>query len=214
MYLLFGLTACGAPGSSTPAAADSPRAAKAIEVPNAPPRRHLFPVPDSLYRSVGVVAYDCHGERRSAAPGSRARIPVDLAFASPPEQVIRAVEAAGGKVLHRFNARMVRAELDTAAIGPLLQGPSGIGGSAYAVPDTVRRDVRLSVDLRATFREPEERAVRRLGGWVLGGPRNNHLEVIIPDSMVPRLRELRWVRQAEVSPILCGQATEGMDEAY
>jgi hypothetical protein len=202
---LFLLAACGAPnGGGSPAGGVSADA-RAIEVPNAPPREPLARVPDSLGRPMGVPAFGCEGRRRPAMLKAPERVVVDFALMRPMEDAIRAVRAAGGQVRHRFSVALLRAELDTAAVRRLLQGPEKIASWAWAVPDTARRDLVVMIDRRASFRDTQARELRELGGWVVAEPGSHFLQAIVPDSMIPRLRALPWVRGAEPLGIVCAE---------
>ena len=202
---LFLLAACGAPNGGGSLAGGVSADARAIEVPNAPARGPLARVPDSLGREMGVPAFGCEGRRRPAMLSAPERVVVDLALKRPMEDAIGAVRAAGGQVRHRFSVALLRAELDTAAVRRLLQGPAKIASWAWAVPDTARRDLVVMIDLRASFRDAQARELRELGGWVVAEPGSHFVQAIVPDSMIPRLRALRWVRGAEPLEIVCAE---------
>lgn len=115
-------------------------------------------------------------------------------YSLTPEQEAK-ITAYGARVLHRFNAQLLRIEVPTDSV-PVMNdvptGPAVIWG-ALSVPDTLRYDYFAEMVFDHTVSLADSVLVAQLGGAVrpLRRPFNHYnvLEAIIPDSIVPELRE-------------------------
>ena len=138
-----------------------------------------------------------------------ARVIVDLRLESgngnrlPDARDIRAIENAGGRVLHRFNLALVRADLDTGAVRDLIEGPARIATYARGVPDTAGLDVDAQVFYTRPVTDADERALREHGAQRVGRAPRPVLYAVIPDSLVPRVATLPGVDFVRAVAIGC-----------
>jgi hypothetical protein len=111
--------------------------------------------------------------------------------AGPPEDLVRTIERAGGRDVHRYNGPMVRAELNVAAVARL-----GVN-FAQTVADTDAHDVHLIVRLTRPVTAADILALEALGGRVLSQwTIIDGYVAVIDDSKVPALRALPGVGSA------------------
>lgn len=136
---------------------------------------------------------------------------IDLRFwkdgiaTEPAPEDVAAVEAAGGRIVHRFHGPMARAELDISAV-PGLAWPRGPLNSAATVPDPGAFEIALIVMLDHDLTADDLRAVEALGGRVTH--EYHALEgyaVVIDDARVPEVRGLPGVELAGFSAVYCVQ---------
>lgn len=146
------------------------------------------------------------GENPSLGPDSS--LIVDLSLKSdrgypPPEKDMRAVAAAGGRVLHAFHVSLLRARLDTATLRRFL-GPDSIAEVAYPVRDTTRFDVSVQIFLRHALTPADDSVLRPLG--VLGpAPRRRPFDIYatVADSAIPRISALANVVKVQAVNMQC-----------
>ena len=122
---------------------------------------------------------------------------------APAPALVRAIEAAGGRVVYRFHGPMVRAELDVAAV-PGLAWPRGPLNFAAAVVDPSSHPVTLIVMLDHDLADADLQAVEALGGRVTH--EYHTLEgyaVEIDDARVPEVRALPGLRPPGFSATGC-----------
>ncbi len=127
---------------------------------------------------------------------------IDTATA-PDELLVKAITAAGGRVVYQFHGPMVRAELDVAVVRRLA-GPTGPVSSAVTVVDPDSHDVTLIVLLAHDLTSADLRAAEALGGRVTH--EFHALEgyvVVIDDARVPAVRALPGVRLAGFDGTVC-----------
>ncbi len=140
------------------------------------------------------------------------RLVVDLLLESgqfnrtPSLDDVRAVQAAGGRVLHTFHVAVLRAELDTAAVRFLVAGPSSIADAAYSVADTLSLGVRLQIFYKRAITNADESALRELGASdFYREPSPPVLAAFAPDSIIPRLQRLPGVAFVRAYAVVCGR---------
>jgi hypothetical protein len=145
---------------------------------------------------------------------ARARIVVDLRLHSgkanraPGATDVRAVEAAGGRVLHRFPVAILRAELDTGAVRALVAGPRAIAEYAHVVEDTADRRVPVAVSYAMQVTPADRRVLDVLG--VTPRRRFPGLPPVVdawwPESVVTRVARLPSVVSVRARSVGCGRA--------
>ena len=140
-------------------------------------------------------------------PATRTVVDVRLAedgrATAPSVGHVFAVRRAGGRIVHRFNVAMVRAEIDVAAV-PRLFGPNGVANYVETVRDMSRRNVTLIVFLSRDLTDADVAAVESLGARVLS--RLDALEgyiVEVPDEAIPAVRALPGVQSVGADSYLC-----------
>jgi hypothetical protein len=113
---------------------------------------------------------------------------------TPNADDIRAIQAAGGRVLYKFRVALLRAELDTGAVRALVAGPTAIANAAWAVHDTSRIDADVQIFYKRAITEADKADLRRLGVDSIGeSPDHRVIESLIPDSLIPRVAALSSV---------------------
>src|SRR5258706_8571045 len=136
------------------------------------------------------LGFVCEWEPR---PPITKRVIVDLSLRAsnsgrlPNAEDIRAVEAAGGRVLYQFRVALLRAELDTGAVRALVKGPAAIANAAFTVPDTTKFDANVQIFYDRAITDPDKDTLRTLGVVEVDQSPNPVLEASVPDSLTPRL---------------------------
>lgn len=126
---------------------------------------------------------------------------VDIFFGSglatgPTERDIELVRSHGGRVLHRFNVPAVRARILLSRIPDLVREGSWI--TVRDVPDATRYDLELFVGYKRPTRDLDLALIATYGGRVTARYVSvPSLAVILPDRMVPVLRDRYEVRYVE-----------------
>jgi hypothetical protein len=141
-----------------------------------------------------------------------ARAVVDLRLRSghrnrtPSDDDVRAVERVGGRVLHRFNVALLRAELDTAGIRALVEAPNGIAAMASSVSDSLDLTAEVQVFYTRPITAEDRQAVERLGARRLGSPIPRRvLYAEVPDSAIPALSRQPGVDFVRARAMVCGR---------
>jgi hypothetical protein len=147
--------------------------------------------------------FACRAWTPSAPPVTRTLIDVRLAQIDtaqrPAADLVRAVVAAGGRIVYEFHGPMVRAELDVAAVPSLAALNSAI---TVVQPDS--HDVSLIVMLSHNLTDADLQAVEALGGRVIR--RFDSIDgysVVIDDAKVPAVRGLPGVTLAGFDAMGC-----------
>src|SRR5256712_12890031 len=117
-------------------------------------------------RDTADLAFVCEWQPR---PPITRRVIVDLSLhagqfnRTPNGEDVRAVQAAGGRVLYQFRVALLRAELDTGAVGALVKGPAAIANAAFTVPDTTKFDANVQIFYDRAITDADKNALRTLG---------------------------------------------------
>jgi hypothetical protein len=144
----------------------------------------------------------------SGPPATRRTI-VDLALEvgqlnrAPNANDIRAVQAAGGKVLYQFRVALLRADLDTGAIRDLIDGPHAIATAAYTVPDTSKYYAYVQIFYKRPITERDEYALGQLGLSERLKMPIPVIQTVTPDSLIPRIAALPGVDFIRARSIAC-----------
>jgi hypothetical protein len=125
----------------------------------------------------------------------------------PTAEDVRAVEAAGGRVVHRFHVAVLRAVLDTAAVRGLMRGSDAIADQANAVVDPADFRVATQVFYTRALTAADEHALASVGGERIGRAPIPVLYAVLPDSAIPRAARLPGV--AFVRAVAVGCASVG-----
>lgn len=124
---------------------------------------------------------------------------IDTATEPAPE-LVWALQATGGRVVHRFHGPMVRVELDVADVPRFAQWLN----SAVTVADPEKHDVSLIVLLDHDLTAGDLRAVEALGGRVTHEFHGiEGYVVVIDDVSVPAVRILPGVKLAGFDGTVC-----------
>lgn len=178
--LMVSLCAFGAHGCTSPTDAVAP----------------VVILPDETY------LFACNAWTPATPPTTRTLLDIrsmqNSSDAGPSDNLIRAIQRAGGRVVHRYNGPMVRAELNVAAVARL-----GVN-FAQTVADTDAHDVHLIVQLTRPVTAADVQAVEALGGRVLSQwTIIDGYAAVIDDSKVPALRALPGVASASFDGMFC-----------
>ena len=122
---------------------------------------------------------------------------------------IRAVEAAGGRVLYRFRVALLRAELDTGAVRALVNDSSGIADAAFTVPDSSKFDASVQIFYKRPIIDHDEEALRHLGVYDVTRMPIPVLLTFVPDSLIPRIAALPGVDFVRATAWGCAQLKSG-----
>ena len=148
--------------------------------------------------------------RVATAGAPSTRISVDLSLHvdqfknAPSADDIRAVQAAGGRVLYTFRVALLRAELDTGAVRALVVGPKAIANVAFAVHDTSKMVAEVQVfSKRRPITERDKADLRRFAVDTLLHMPSDVIEALIPDSLIPRVVALPNVEFVRATPWGC-----------
>jgi hypothetical protein len=125
----------------------------------------------------------------------------------PTEAQREAVRREGGSVLHSFHVRIIRAELDTAAIRRLIFGPNRIANMATAVrdPDDRRVDIQIEFSRRVTDQHLQTLRFAHFAIERVDEP--FHVVARVDDAWLPLLKGMPDVRFVRAQEIICGYAT-------
>ncbi len=141
------------------------------------------------------------------------RVIVDLSLhagqfnRTPNADDIRAVEAAGGRVLYQFRVALLRAELDTAAVRALVADSPGIADAAFTVPDSSKFDASVQIFYKRPVTDHDEEALRHLGAYDVARMPIPVLQTAVPDSLIPRIAALPGVDFIRATAWGCAQPT-------
>jgi hypothetical protein len=109
------------------------------------------------------------------------------------------IRAAGGTIVFEFNAPIIRAVLDTAAVRK-------VGREAHGVPDAFAFPVRVVVMFEQPPTASDIKALADLGAVILSAyPYSGVMAAIVPDSAIPTIRKMAQVLAVDPDAILCGQ---------
>src|SRR5438128_6667124 len=143
------------------------------------------------------LGFVCEWEPR---PPITKRVIVDLSLGAsnygrkPNAEDVRAVQAAGGRVLYQFRVALLRAELDTGAVRALVTGPAAIADAAFTVPDPSNFDAGVQIFYKRPITDADEEALRQLGVYDSARMPIPVLQTASPDSLIPRIAALPGVR--------------------
>jgi hypothetical protein len=121
--------------------------------------------------------------------------------------VARAIERAGGRVLHRFHVDAIRAELDTATARAVVYGPNWIAEMAKQALDLRSLDIPVQVRYDRPAAPLDSSRIARLGGvaYLMPVPRPL-LNAVVPDSVVPALVRMPSVVSVRARSDACGHS--------
>ena len=123
------------------------------------------------------------------------------------DSTVRAIERAGGRVLHHFHINVVRAELDTSAARALVVGPNPLAELADQVLDSSRKNLQVQVSFSRPVTGSDSAYISRLGALVKGTvPVRPMLIVDSPDSILPAVMRAPGVESVRASLVSCGRA--------
>ncbi len=123
-----------------------------------------------------------------------ALLPARFAIRYPNAEDVRAVQAAGGRVLYQFRVALLRAELDTGAVRALVKGPAAIANAAFTVPDTTKFDANVQIFYDRAITDADKDTLRTLGVVEVDQASNPVLGASVPDSLIPRIGALPGVQ--------------------
>ena len=158
------------------------------------------------------LAFVCEWEPR---PPITKRVIVDLSLGAsnygrmPNAEDVRAVQAAGGRVLYQFRVALLRAELDTGAVRALVKGPAAIANAAFTVPDTTKFDANVQIFYRRAITDTDKETLRALGVLEIDQAPNPVLEASVPDSLIPLIAALPGVQYVRATGWGCAAPTQG-----
>jgi hypothetical protein len=157
------------------------------------------------------LGFVCEWEPR---PPSTKRVVVDLSLHAsnygriPNAEDVRAVQAAGGRVLYQFRVALLRAELDTGAVRALVKGRAAIANAAFTVPDTTKFDANVQIFYERAITDADKDALRALG-VVEVDQSDPVLEASVPDSLIPRIEVLPGVQFVRATGWGCAAPLRG-----
>lgn len=140
--------------------------------------------------------------------GADSSLIVDLSLKSdgrypPSENVLRAVTAAGGRVLHAFHVSVLRVQLHTSTLRRFL-GPDSIAEVAYPVRDTTRLDVGVQVFLGRDPTPADDSVLRSFGVRGPAPPRRSEIiAAAVADAAIPKIAALASVAKVRAANVLC-----------
>jgi hypothetical protein len=135
------------------------------------------------------------------------RVNDDGRATGPSPAHVRVVRSTGGRILHRFNVGMLRAEMDVEDVPRLFERGTGeyaVANYVATVSDLSRRDVTLIVLLSRDLTDADIEAVESLGARVQS--RLDALEgyiIDIDDAAIPQVRALPGVQTVGANSYLC-----------
>ena len=152
-----------------------------------------MPLDPPLARAV----FDLHLRTSDAAPANS-------------DGAARAIERAGGRVLHRFHVAAIRAELDTTTVRALVYGPNWIADMAEQVLDLRSLNIPVQVRYDRPAAPLDSSRIARLGGmaYLMPVPRPL-LNAVVPDSVVPALTRMPSVVSVRARSEACGHSGSG-----
>ena len=169
----------------------------------APPRAQASP-----QRDTADLAFVCEWQPR---PPITKRVIADLSLhagqfnRTPNADDIRAVEAAGGRVVYQFRVALLRAELDTGAVHAVVNDSSGIADAAFTVPDSSKFDASVQIFYKHPITDHDEEALRHLGVYDVARMPIPVLQTAVPDSLIPRVAALPGVDFVRATAWGCAQ---------
>jgi hypothetical protein len=158
------------------------------------------------------LGFVCEWEPR---PPITKRVIVDLSLHAsnygrmPNAGDVRAIQAAGGRVLYQFWVALVRAELDTGAVRSLVKGPAAIANAAFTVPDTTKFDANVQIFYDRAITDADKEALRALGVSEIDEAPNPVLEASVPDSLIPLIAALPRVQYVRATGWGCAAPARG-----
>ena len=158
------------------------------------------------------LGFVCEWEPR---PPITKRVIVDLSLRAsnfgrmPNAEDVRAVQAAGGRVLYQFRVALLRAELDTGAVRALVKGPTAIANAAFTVPDTTKFDANVQIFYDRAITDADKDALRTLGIVEMDQAPNPVLEASVPDSLILRIGALPGVQFVRATGWGCAAPERG-----
>jgi hypothetical protein len=198
--LAVSASACGnaVPGASQPPGRQAPRADAIIPTTTPPPSDF----------SPRHVRYFMCGSDFSHLPSSGS-IVVDLRLRSkndnrvPTDDDVRAVDAIGGTVLHRFNVAVIRVEIDATTL-PRIVGQKGIADYVLNVPDPRVYEVPVQIFFTRPITESDRAALQRVGVTDIGQvPTRPILYATAPDRALPEIQRIPGVEFARARALVC-----------
>ena len=139
----------------------------------------------------GWRTYDLHVDKRWDGPSRK-------------EEAVQAVALVGGRVTHRFNVEVIRAELTASQARFLTNLPSDLIRMAVAVRDTQVRNVYVNIRYPNLSRPENLEALKGLTERPVSARPRPFVQTIVADSNIPRIRGLPGVASVEVTGISCG----------
>jgi peptidase inhibitor I9 len=123
----------------------------------------------------------------------------------PPNHVLAAITAAGGRIDHIYNAPMVRAIIEPSAAAMLVGNSfSGVAGSARTVTERARLDVSVIVMLTGAVTDADIANAEAIGARIVHRYTViNGYSAVIPDAAIPALRTLPGVQLVEADGVGC-----------
>ena len=158
------------------------------------------------------LGFVCEWEPR---PPITKRVVVDLSLGAsnygrmPNAEDVRAVQAAGGRVLYQFRVALLRAELDTGAVRALVKGPAAIANAAFTVPDTTKFDATVQIFYARAITDADKDTLRTLGVVEVDQAPNPVLEASVPDSLILRIGGLPGVQFVRATGWGCAAPQRG-----
>ena len=158
------------------------------------------------------LGFVCEWEPR---PPITKRVIVDLSLGAsnygrmPNAEDVRAVQAAGGRVLYQFRVALLRAELDTGAVRALVKGPVAIANAAFTVPDTTKFDANVQIFYDRAITDADKDTLRTLGVIAVDQAPNPALEASVPDWLIPRIGALPGVQFVRATGWGCAAPERG-----
>ena len=173
------------------------------------PTRERQPLQLGLPAEGTGVRYNrsCQVPERDPAPGWRTYdLHVDKRWDGPSrmEEAVQADGAIGGRVTHRFNVEVIRAELTASQARFLTNLPSELVRMAVAVRDTQVRNVYVNIRYPNLSGPENLEALKGLTERPLSARRGRFVQTIVADSNIPRIRVLPGVASVEVTGMGCG----------
>jgi hypothetical protein len=121
----------------------------------------------------------------------------------PTDEDVRAVNAVGGSVLHRFNVAVIRVEIDAATL-PKIVGEKGMADYVISVPDPRLHDVPVQIFFTRPITEADRTALQRVGVAEIGQvPTRPILYATAPDRAVPEIQRIPGVEFARARALGC-----------
>ena len=139
----------------------------------------------------GWRTYDLHVDKRWDGPSRK-------------EEAVQAVALVGGRLTHRFNVEVIRAELTASQARFLTNLPSDLIRMAVAVRDTQVRNVYVNIRYPNLAGPENIEALKGLTERPVSARRGRYVQTIVADSNIPRIRGLPGVASVEVTGMGCG----------
>jgi hypothetical protein len=121
----------------------------------------------------------------------------------PTDEDLRAVDAIGGTVLHRFNVAVIRVEIDATTL-PRIVGQKGIADYVLNVPDPRVYEVPVQIFFTRPITEGDRAALQRVGVTEIGQvPTRPILYATAPDRALPEIQRIPGVEFARARALVC-----------